>query len=109
VAADTSSAQDLSCGEFRSPDPFLRTGKKFIVRRIAVDSRKLDLGENAGKKLDLMAIEAMGFELGSIHAASKAQRNAVRANLDSLSDGWLHDAARAARNMIEEDYATWCS
>jgi hypothetical protein len=109
VAPDTSFVQELSLGEFRSPDPFLRTGEKFIVRRIAVDSRKLDFGDNAGAKLDLMAVEAMGFELGSIHAASTAQRNAVRANLDVLSNGWLRDAVRAARDSIEEDYAAWCS
>ncbi|ESX49030.1 DUF2252 domain-containing protein [Mesorhizobium sp. C416B] len=109
VATDISSAHDLSSGEFRSPDPFLRAEEKFIVRRIAVDSRKLDLGENAGKELDLMAIEAMGFELGSIHAASTAQTNAVRANLDLLPDGWLRDAVGAARDSIEEDYTAWCS
>lgn len=109
VAAVTSSADDLSRGEFRSPDPFLRIEEKFVVRRIAVDSRKLDLGENAGTKLDMMAIEAMGFELGSIHAASKAQRNPVQANLDSLPEGWLRQAVTAARASIEEDYAAWCS
>ncbi|WP_457103559.1 DUF2252 family protein [Mesorhizobium sp. URHB0026] len=109
VTADTSAAHDLSCGEFSSADPCLRIGEKFIVRRIAVDSRKLDLGDNAGAKLDLMAIEAMGFELGSIHAAGEAQRNAVRANLDSLSDGRLRDAVKAARDSVEVDYAAWCS
>jgi hypothetical protein len=54
-----------------------------IVRRIAADSRKLDLGDNAGAKLNLQLLEAMGFDLGAIHAASEVQTPSIRSDLDA--------------------------
>ena len=41
----------------------------FIFRRIAADSNKIELGEDAGRKMHLNLLEAMGFDVASIHAA----------------------------------------
>src|SRR5262245_2120242 len=51
VTAEQSRFLDLATGEFRSPDPFLNDKGGFILRRIAADSRKIDLGDDAGAEL----------------------------------------------------------
>src|SRR5262249_21769680 len=41
---------DLAHGAFRSPDPHLAISGGFILRRIAADSRKIDLEDMTGAK-----------------------------------------------------------
>ena len=67
----------LANGRYRAPDPFLHVRHKFIFRRIAADSEKIELGEDAGAEMHLNLLQAMGFDLASIHAASL--RSAERA------------------------------
>jgi hypothetical protein len=98
---------DLATGKYRSPDPFLRIQDGFILRRIAADSRKIDLGDNAGAKLNLQLLEAMGFDLGAIHAASEVQTPSIRSDLDARPVDWLHGAAKVAAESVKEDYAAW--
>jgi hypothetical protein len=98
---------DLSRGTFRSPDPFLDVQHRFVVRRIAADSDKLEFGKDPLVSQDLL--EAMGFDLGAIHAADR-RRDKVREHLhrQQHSGDWLHDAAMAAKQAVEKDYAGWC-
>ena len=105
--ARPSSFIDLATGKYRSPDPFLHIYDGFILRRIAADSRKIDLGDNAGAKLNLQLLEAMGFDLGAIHAASEEQTPAIRNDLDARPVDWLHGAAKVAAESVKEDYAAW--
>ena len=105
--ARPSSFLDLATGKYRSPDPFLHIHDGFIVRRIAADSRKIDLGDNVGAKLNLQLLEAMGFDLGAIHAASEEQAPAIRSDLHARPVDWLHDAAKVAAESVKEDYAGW--
>ncbi|PWB90574.1 hypothetical protein C5688_10020 [Methylocystis sp. MitZ-2018] len=98
---------DIATGKYRSPDPFLRVHDGFILRRIAADSRKLDLGDNAGARLNLQLLEAMGFDLGAIHAASEEQTPSIRSDLDARPVDWLHGAAKVAAESVKEDYAAW--
>ena len=103
--AKTSAFLDLANGKFRSPDPFLRESAGFIVRRIAADSRKIDLPDNAGAELNLKLLDAMGFDLGAIHGAGDPQ--AILKDLLNRPDGWLHDAAKAAAESVKQDFAEW--
>jgi hypothetical protein len=98
---------DLANGKHRSPDPFLQVHAGFLVRRIAVDARKIDLGADAGSELTLKVLEAMGFDLGAIHAASEARAPAIRKDLDARPDGWLYTAATTSVASVQRDYASW--
>jgi len=97
---------DLARGTFRSPDPFLEVRHRFIVRRIAADSDKLEFGQDPSVSSDLLT--AMGFDLGAIHAADR-HAGKVRAHLQRQPDNWLHDGAMAAMRTVQKDYDTWRS
>jgi hypothetical protein len=99
----------LANGKFRAPDPFLDVRDKFILRRIAADSRKIELGSDAGSKLRIDLLLAMGFDLASIHAAGPAGIGALLHDLKARPRSWLYDAAKTAAAAVEKDYQGWAS
>jgi hypothetical protein len=100
---------DLAKGQFRSPDPFLDVREGFIIRRVAADSRKVDLRDDAGADLRAELLRAMGFDLGAIHAADSDAKAAIIADLQAKPDDWLHQAAKTAAADVEQDYQGWKS
>ena len=107
---------DLSSGPHRSPDPWLRVENGFIFRRIAADSRKVNLLKNPDTNAaepDASAVAkllaAMGFELGAIHAADASRTQAIENDLDGRDPDWLHNAAEAASARVVADYEAWCA
>ena len=99
----------LANGIFRSPDPDLRLDieVRYIIRRIAPDSRKIDLGGSSTEQLDTKFLQAMGFDLGAIHAAATDQRAAITADLQARRSGWLQEAATRARAAVQHDFDSW--
>ena len=100
---------ELANGRFRAPDPFLHVRNKFIIRRIAADSHKIELGDDAGAILRLGLLRAMGFDLASIHAAGSATTRAIRNDLRKRPQGWLNAAAKTAAAAVKRDYEDWRS
>ena len=100
---------EIANGRYRAPDPFLDVHDKFIFRRLAADSRKIELGANAGTKLRAELFQAMGFDLASIHAAGSPGAAALRAHLKRRPRGWLAAAATAAAAAVKRDYEEWRS
>jgi hypothetical protein len=107
AAAERLGFLDLATGKFRSPDPFLAVKDGFVIRRIAADSRKIDLGDDAGAKLKTDLLKAMGFDLGAIHAATNDAAVKIGRDLDSRDPDWLHAAAKTAAAAVEEDFEEW--
>ncbi|MDP1586018.1 MAG: DUF2252 family protein [Bradyrhizobium sp.] len=98
---------DIANGRYRAPDPFLDIHSNFIFRRLAADSRKIELGANAGAKLRAELFRAMGFDLASIHAAGSPGAAALRADLKKRPRGWLNAAAKAMVAAVKRDYDEW--
>jgi hypothetical protein len=98
---------ELANGQYRAPDPFLDVRDKFILRRIAADSRKIELGDAAGSELRIDLLRAMGFDLASIHAVGSPGARALRDDLKKRPRGWLHAAAKTAVAAVERDYEEW--
>jgi hypothetical protein len=96
----------LANGRHRSPDPFLRIAGGFVFRRIAADARKAELGESAAI-LSERLLEAMGFDVGSIHASSLERPSQVLADLDGRAKGWLHTAAKISALAVRQDFEEW--
>lgn len=96
----------LANGKYRAPDPFLDVHDKFIFRRIAADSRKIELVD-AGGSIRVNVLQAMGFDLGSIHAAGSPGIHALRADLRKRPRGWLNAAAKTAVAAVKRDYEEW--
>ncbi|MDB5583471.1 MAG: hypothetical protein JWR80_8647 [Bradyrhizobium sp.] len=98
---------EIANGRYRAPDPFLEVHDKFIFRRLAADSRRIELGPDAGAKLKAELFRAMGFDLASIHAAGSPGAAALRADLKKRPRGWLNAAAKAMVAAVERDYEGW--
>lgn len=94
-------------GRHRSPDPFLTVHDGFIFRRLAADSRKVELKNLTSPGLTADLVRAMGFDLGSIHAATDCAADAILADLASRPGDWLRDASRAAAKAVEDDWEEW--
>lgn len=90
-----------------APDPFLRTDRGFIVRRIAADTRKVERDANFDGKLDAKLLRAMGSEIGSLHASTLPAKHAVLEDLGRRDADWLHEKAKAAASAVEADFAEW--
>jgi hypothetical protein len=97
----------LANGRYRAPDPLLHIRHKFILRRIAGDAEKIELGDNAGAKIHLRLLQAMGFDLASIHAAGPHGTRAIKADLAQRPRGWLNAAARTAATETRRDFREW--
>ncbi|MGJ5024806.1 DUF2252 family protein [Bradyrhizobium oligotrophicum] len=101
----------LSTGTYRAPDPFLHVHRTndgdYVVRRLSADSRKIDLGKEAGADLKLELLRGMGTDLASIHAADRRAGAEIAADLGKRGSGWLRRAARAAREATERDHDVW--
>ncbi len=96
---------ELTDGPFRSPDPYLRVEDRFIYRRSAADSRKVEY-TTSDPAVPAALLTAMGRDLGAIHAADPRLPE-LRADLAARPAAWLHDAAKAAAKAVEADYQSW--
>ncbi len=74
-----------------APDPFLEVHGKFIFRRIAADSRKIELVD-AGGSIRVNILQAMG--------------RARQADLEKRPRGWLN-AAKTAVAAVKRDHEEW--
>lgn len=98
----------LARGKYRAPDPFLDVEGKWIIRRLAPDSRKIELSEDATTDLKSYLLQAMAFDLASIHAAGSAGVGALQRDLERRPGGWLYHAAKTAAAAVEKDFEAWC-
>jgi len=62
---------DAAQGKHRSPDAVLTARDGYILRRLAPDTQKLSAKELARSGSAAELLQAMGHEVGSIHAAHK--------------------------------------
>jgi hypothetical protein len=106
-APDRSVFLELARGRFRSADPFLDVDGGFIYRRIAADSRKVELGPKAGARLNRDLLRAMGRDLGAVHAAHAKRAKEITRDLKKRRAGWLTQATEKAAAAIKKDYAEW--
>jgi Uncharacterized protein conserved in bacteria (DUF2252) len=97
---------DLATVATRAPDPYMNVAGTFVVRRLAPDSRKAELGDEAGAELREGLLEAMGREIGSLQAAT-ADVPAVRRDLRKRGPDWLHAASKVAAAATERDFDAW--
>jgi len=98
---------ELANGQYRAPDPFLDVRHHFVFRRISADSQKIELGDSAGKNLHLKLLEAMGFDVASVHAAGSVPVKTLKADLDKRPRGWLNAAAEVAADKVKRDFREW--
>ena len=100
---------ELARGPYRLPDPVLTSADRFIIRRVAPDSRKIDIVDEPDRPIDARVLDAMGFDVGAIHASDPQSRLAIQADVKMQPKNWLADASELARKAITEDFESWRS
>lgn len=91
----------------RSPDPFLSADDRFIVRRLAADSIKIEFADLPKRALQRDLYEAMGFDLGTFHASHADDARKIAKHLDRRGGRWLTKAADIAVAATRADYKEW--
>ena len=87
----------------------LTIADRFIIRRVAPDSRKIDIVDEPHSPIDARVLGAKGFDIGTIHASDPQSRMAIQADVKMQPKNWLADASELARKAITEDFESWRS
>jgi hypothetical protein len=89
----------------RVPDPYFVVTRHWIMRRLAPDSARIDLGDLPAERDELKLLRAMGWETANFHLGSK--RRKIAAHLDGLKGRWLEHAAEEMAAATTEDFRAW--
>jgi len=86
----------------RTPDPFQTFHDKWIVRRLAPDCSRIELGDLPTVRDDRRLLRAMGWETANLHVGRTPSR--VRADLRTRPRRWLERAASKMADAVEADW-----
>lgn len=95
----------LAHGPQRAPDPWLSMGHGLVIRRLAPDSRKLDIAPGR-EPVFLALLGAMGAELANFHGSAGAAA-AIGVALSAQRRHWLAQGAETLAGAVQEDFAAW--
>ena len=87
----------------RAVDPFVHLKNCWIVRRLAPDCTRVELGSVPRDKDKSKLLHAMGWETANIHLGSK-RTDAILRDMSKREAHWLHGAAA---NMVKATTADW--
>jgi hypothetical protein len=94
---------DAASGAYRSPDALLRVEAGFVLRRIAPDSRKIDIDDVQANGLTEDLLAAMAADLAAVHAASKNVAQIID-DLRARPVRWLQEATEIAKGSVIRDF-----
>jgi hypothetical protein len=91
----------------RAHDPSLSVQGEWVLRRLAADSRKIELNElRRGSQLYPL-LEAMGWELANIHLSMPKQVRAILHDLDRRESRWLEESTAQMVKSTRRDWKAW--
>lgn len=91
----------------RVPDPFVHVKGRWLIRRLAPDCSRIELGSLPKTRDELRLLHAMGWETGNIHLGTKAAVPRVLRDLQQRPGKWLRRAAEAMTKATIEDWKEW--
>jgi hypothetical protein len=97
---------DAAFGDHRSPDPHLRYQADFVLRRIAPDSRKIDIEDVQVNGLTEDLLAAIAADLAAVHTASECA-DRIAENLGVQPDHWLQEAVAVAKDATRRDFSEY--
>ena len=98
-------AAALAHGPQRAPDPWLAIGAAMVIRRLAPDSRKLNIAPG-DEPAFLALLGAMGAELANFHGSAGGAA-AIVAGLQAQRRHWLAQGAETLAAAVREDFVAW--
>ena len=91
----------------RVPDPFVSVQGKWIVRRLAPDCTRVELGDLPEGHDESALLHAMGYETANIHLGTKLARSAIAHDLRKRPKDWLHKAVKRMAKLVMADWTDW--
>jgi hypothetical protein len=88
----------------RGQDPFYRTRKGWLVRRLAPDCSRIDLAELNHHHDRALLLRCMGAETANIHLGGKKARRRILTDLEELPEDWLEHAAEKMHDRCRADW-----
>jgi uncharacterized protein DUF2252 len=88
----------------RSHDPYQKTSKGWLVRRLSPDSNPVDIEDLPSKRDELTLLSAMGKEIGNVHLGSKGRVKAILKNLRHQKSNWLTKAGKRMAKIISKEW-----
>jgi hypothetical protein len=91
-------------------DPRRRQQGHWVVRPLAPDATRLELGSLKRRHDEADLLRCMGAEAANVHLTphrAAAALKAVAGDADRRPDGWLHAAAEAMATLTERDHSEW--
>jgi hypothetical protein len=102
---------DMLASSRRCPDPFQHIHGKWVVRRLAADSSKIELGDldraGADKRMKRKVFESMGAEIGNLHLGSISAAK-LRGEVNARGGAWLRKSSKDWAARVKEDFAEFC-
>lgn len=90
----------------RAHDPYVRMRDGWIVRRLAPDCTRIELGMVPGERDEVRLLHAMGWEIANVHLGSAGVQKLTK-QLTELPSGWLPKAARKMAAAVGADWRAW--
>ena len=91
----------------RVADPFSAIHGHWLVRRLAPDCSRVELGSLLKVKDELKLLRAMGWETANVHLGTRAALGKIRRDLARKPARWLPKAADAMAKATTGDWKEW--
>jgi hypothetical protein len=90
----------------RCQDPYLRSTRHWIARRLAPDCSRIDFADLPKKRQEIALFRAMGWEIANVHLGSKRAK-ALLHHLASLDPDWLNQASGFMHVAVVAEFRQW--
>ena len=91
----------------RVADPFVGVHSRWLVRRLAPDCSRIELGSLPKSRDELRLLRAMGWETANIHLGTKGAARRVFEDLKKRPAKWLRKAAEAMTKATADEWKEW--
>jgi hypothetical protein len=99
--------QDILDTALRAPDPLLSIRERWIVRRLAPDCSRIELGDLPDCRDESRLLSMMGFETCNIHLGTASAQKQIMADFRKRPAEWLTNAAKRMAKSVVADWNAW--
>jgi Uncharacterized protein conserved in bacteria (DUF2252) len=100
-------AVDIARRGVRAIDPFWTITNGWIVRRLAPDCSRIEVGDLPEQRDETRLLRAMGWETANLHLATASARHAAGRHLRGQRTRWLERAADDMQASTVDDWRAW--
>lgn len=91
----------------RVADPFVRLHGRWVIRRLAPDCSRIEIGAMPKQKDPVKLFHAMGWETANIHLGKGQAARGLLKDLEERPGEWLQKSAAAMAKATLADWKTW--